>query len=211
MNNSRIAFERKKLGLSQEELANKLKISQKSVSKYERGTRRPSYETLVSMSSIFGVTVDYLLGNDTTGTDYQNYQMDAPEFGLDFKCRLKEILEEKGISENDFPKITGFHPDDADAYLYGNRIPSIEDLIKLSGSLHVSADYLLGINEETPISDTDRYFLKTMTDRERSIVDVFRQLNEDNQDIVVGEMKKCLKEQRYEDSVAAGSSMREAK
>lgn len=46
---SRIAEQRKKLGLSQEELAIRLKISQKSISKYERGDRRPSYETLLGM------------------------------------------------------------------------------------------------------------------------------------------------------------------
>lgn len=53
---------RERAGLSQEELAKKLKISQKSISKYERGDRRPSYEVLLTMSSIFGVSVDYLLG-----------------------------------------------------------------------------------------------------------------------------------------------------
>jgi len=61
MENSRIIDERKKLGLSQAELASKLKVSQKSISKYERGNRRPSYETLLAMSSIFGVSVDYLI------------------------------------------------------------------------------------------------------------------------------------------------------
>ena len=66
MENSRIIDERKKLGLSQAELASKLKVSQKSISKYERGNRRPSYETLLAMSSIFGVSVDYLIGNDAS-------------------------------------------------------------------------------------------------------------------------------------------------
>ena len=39
----------------------------------------------------------------------------------------------------------------------------------------------------------------------------FHRLNEDNQDIIVGDMKKYLKEQRYEETVAAETSMREAK
>lgn len=53
---------RDRAGLSQAELAKKLKISQKSISKYECGYMRPSYEVLLAMSSIFGVSVDYLLG-----------------------------------------------------------------------------------------------------------------------------------------------------
>ena len=65
MNISKIAKERKKLGLSQEELATRLKVSQKSISKYECGTRRPSYETLLEMSKLFNVSIDYLLGNST--------------------------------------------------------------------------------------------------------------------------------------------------
>ncbi|MCD8208568.1 MAG: helix-turn-helix domain-containing protein [Bacteroidales bacterium] len=62
MNGYRIAEERKKLGLTQRQLAEKLKVSQKSISKYERDDRRPSYETLLEMSILFGVSVDYLVG-----------------------------------------------------------------------------------------------------------------------------------------------------
>lgn len=60
---SRIVEKRKALGLSQEQLANKLGVSQKSISKYECGERRPSYEVLLAMSSLFNVSIDYLLGN----------------------------------------------------------------------------------------------------------------------------------------------------
>ena len=73
MEQSRIAEQRKKLGLSQAELASRLKISQKSISKYERGDRRPSYEILLAMSSLFGVSVDYLLGNEDTKCGEQEY------------------------------------------------------------------------------------------------------------------------------------------
>lgn len=58
----KIAEQRKKLGLSQEELAEKLNISQKSISKYELGNRKPQYKVLVRMAEYFGVTTDYLLG-----------------------------------------------------------------------------------------------------------------------------------------------------
>lgn len=196
--------------MTQEEFGKQFGIVKSTVSLYESGKSSPNDELKKQICDYFHVSLDYLLGMDRN-SDFSNYQMDTSEFGLDFKCRLKDILKEKGISENDFSKVTGFHKEDADAYLWGNKIPSIEDLIKIAGSLHISADYLLRINEEAPISDMDRYFLKTLTDRERNIIDVYRQLNKDNQDIIVGEMKKCLKEQRYEDSVAAESAMREAK
>lgn len=67
-NGLRIAEKRKSLGFSQEQLANKLGVSQKSISKYECGVRRPSYEVLIAMSSIFNVSIDYLLGNSNVET-----------------------------------------------------------------------------------------------------------------------------------------------
>lgn len=208
---NRLKALREERGMKQSELGKLLNVKDAAVSKYESGKIPLTGDTLLQLSKIFDVPIDYILGNEKYSIDYANYQMDTSEFVGSFKDRLKEILREKKIQENDFTNITGFHPDEANAYLWGNKIPTIEDIIKLSGSLHVSADYLLGIDEEAPISDSDRYFLKTLTERERSIVEVYRNLNEDNQDIIIGEMKKCLKEQRYEDSVAAEPSMREAK
>lgn len=82
MENSRIIKERKRLGLSQAQLASKLNISQKSISKYERGTRRPSYETLLAMSTIFGVSVDYLLGREDSFGQGLN-EGDIEKRGLD--------------------------------------------------------------------------------------------------------------------------------
>ena len=74
MKNSIITEERKKLGLSQEELANKLNISQKSVSKYELFARRPSYETLLDMATLFNVPIEDLLLNFLSEGDYLKYK-----------------------------------------------------------------------------------------------------------------------------------------
>lgn len=59
---TRIAQERKKLGLSQSELAKKLNLTQTAIAKQETGTNYPSVETLESYADFFGVTTDYLLG-----------------------------------------------------------------------------------------------------------------------------------------------------
>ena len=54
---------RKEKHLNQVGLAMKLNVSQKMISSYERGTHQPSIETLIRMSKIFNVSVDYLIGN----------------------------------------------------------------------------------------------------------------------------------------------------
>lgn len=62
--------------LSQEELANKLNISRSNIANYETSKNLPSIEILQKMSNLFGVSIDYLLGN----TNIEN---------------PKQILEEK--------------------------------------------------------------------------------------------------------------------
>jgi len=56
---------RKKLGLSQEELAEKIGVSRQSISKWETGESIPELERLIGLSEIFNVTTDYLLKPDT--------------------------------------------------------------------------------------------------------------------------------------------------
>lgn len=55
---------RKKCGWSQEELAEKLDISRQSVSKWESGASVPEIEKVVLLSSLFGVSTDYLLKDE---------------------------------------------------------------------------------------------------------------------------------------------------
>lgn len=55
---------RKKLGLSQEELAEQLAVSRQAVSKWEGAQSIPEIEKLVQLSRIFGVSVDYLLKDE---------------------------------------------------------------------------------------------------------------------------------------------------
>lgn len=52
---------RKKSGLSQEELAEKLDVSRQAISKWESGVSVPESEKLIVISSYFNVSVDYLL------------------------------------------------------------------------------------------------------------------------------------------------------
>lgn len=55
---------RRKNGLSQEELADKLNVSRQAVSKWETGAAVPTTETLVELADYFGVSLDYLLRDD---------------------------------------------------------------------------------------------------------------------------------------------------
>ena len=57
----RIAVLRRGKGWSQAELARRLQISPSAVGMYEQGRREPALTMIVTISRLFGVTVDYLL------------------------------------------------------------------------------------------------------------------------------------------------------
>ena len=60
----KIIEERKRNGWSQEELAEKLKVSRQAVSKWEGAQSIPDLDKILQMSSLFGVSTDYLLCRD---------------------------------------------------------------------------------------------------------------------------------------------------
>lgn len=52
---------RKKAGMTQNDLAEKLNVSRQAVSRWEMGTAMPDVDNLVAMSDLFVVSLDYLL------------------------------------------------------------------------------------------------------------------------------------------------------
>lgn len=59
--NNRLYQLRKQNGFSQEELANRLNVSRQTVSKWEIGDSTPDMEKLVTISDLFGVSLDSLV------------------------------------------------------------------------------------------------------------------------------------------------------
>ena len=65
MMGARIAALRRRAGLSQAELAQRLQCSASAVGMYEQGRREPASDVLVRLAEVFGVTTDYLLTGQT--------------------------------------------------------------------------------------------------------------------------------------------------
>ena len=61
-NGERIKYLREKNGFTQKDIANKLGMEPAAISKYELDMREPNIEALKKLSSIFNVSIDYLLG-----------------------------------------------------------------------------------------------------------------------------------------------------
>ncbi len=103
----KIYEERKKAGLSQEALAEKMGVSRQAISKWELGTAVPELDNLVALSQIFNISTDDLLGmkreEAASGTnkgeknadrDWEEINSDAPDLsergkeGFGFLTRL---------------------------------------------------------------------------------------------------------------------------
>ena len=63
-------FERKlqslrlRRGISQSQLARHIGVSREAVSCYEKGKYKPSFRRIINLANFFGVSTDYLLGEE---------------------------------------------------------------------------------------------------------------------------------------------------
>lgn len=58
-----IIFLRKRNGMTQEALSERINVSRQTVAKWERGESEPDCSSLMRLSSLFNVTIDSLVGN----------------------------------------------------------------------------------------------------------------------------------------------------
>lgn len=71
---NRLKVLRKEHGYSQESFAQELNMSRQAISKWESGQGYPEMTTLIQISQIFGVTIDYLLkGKETDSINEKGY------------------------------------------------------------------------------------------------------------------------------------------
>ena len=56
--NERLRELRAQKGYSQQELADKIHVTKQTISQYERGVRKPDYESLMWLCDIFNVSTD---------------------------------------------------------------------------------------------------------------------------------------------------------
>ena len=86
----RIKSLRKEKGLTQEELGKLINVTKVSICCYEKESRMPTLETLIALSKVFNVDINYFLGNDTyvVAEDDSKYGLMFAEEEIDF---VKEI------------------------------------------------------------------------------------------------------------------------
>lgn len=95
---NRIKQLRSEAGLLQSDLAKQLKIRQNTVSNWETGRHEPDQDALREMSKIFGVSIDYILGN----TDIKNPLTSEDVSGLtDKQIKILQMMEKMTPEQQD--------------------------------------------------------------------------------------------------------------
>lgn len=101
----KIYQERRKLGLSQEQFAERMDISRQAVSKWESGQSMPDLDKIVAMSQIFGVSTDYLLKEEEGASEEvfcdmeSNMYQETDEEVITRHQEMSEPLKELSIDE----------------------------------------------------------------------------------------------------------------
>lgn len=91
-------------GLSLRELADACETSKSAISMYERGKRRPKYETLEAIADVFNVDMEYLLGKSEVRNKAANLLgFDSLEAAYNAGCLMPSEI--RPISMKRFPML----------------------------------------------------------------------------------------------------------
>ncbi len=81
INRERLIECRKKLGITKQQAAIRMKLSQPAYLRYESGERAPSIHVIYYMAHVLGTSADYLTGksDDPTPNCHYIYEIEKPE------------------------------------------------------------------------------------------------------------------------------------
>ena len=98
--NDRIVKRAKELGLRQQDIANRLKTSKSTVSKWFNGLAKPNGENLVQLAKVLDTSTEWLLNGRLEFTiEYETKEENG--------CLEHKIKEEKGLYDNQVKVVNG--------------------------------------------------------------------------------------------------------
>lgn len=89
--------------------------------------------------------------------------------------KIKRLRKQKNLTQKQLAEMIGVKNTIISFYEVGDRIPSPEIIVKLASVLHVSTDYLLGLDKKESIDVSD--LKESDRDLIRSLFDSLREKN----------------------------------
>lgn len=92
---------------------------------------------------------------------------------VEFGTRLRQLRKEKNLTQKQLASLIGVQHAVISFYELGDRIPSPQIIKKLAVTLHVSSDYLLGIEKQDIINldgldESDKLVVRTLVETLRN-------------------------------------------
>lgn len=85
--------------LTQTELGNMIGVKKSTISCYENGVRVPSLENLIDIIHVFGISADYLIGNDHLVIKEESEPFVATPLSKEELIFLEELKKNKFVYE----------------------------------------------------------------------------------------------------------------
>ena len=149
---------RVQLGLTQQELADRLGVTKGGLSAYEQDKISPSIDKLTGLADILGVSVEYLCGFEDTEAE-EGVRIEIKEDDEDYKRlsgivdrqmgigkQIKELRIKSGLSSKELASRLGIQESVELKYERDIKYPPYSVLVKMAEELNVSTEELLGIN-----------------------------------------------------------------
>lgn len=142
---------RKTLGLSQEQLAQKLCVSRQAITKWETGKGTPDVENLRAISAILNISIDYLLDDsESMNKIIIKESINLDNFKISGRCRCKQdaVVIEK------YPDAEMIYPLNRNRKL--NKVEWVLDFITLPGIFDIAYQF----------NDKNEYYLVEVKDKQ---------------------------------------------
>lgn len=204
---TRIRTRRTALGLTQEELAEKLGLQKSAIAKYESGrVVNIKQATLFRMADILGCSPSFLAGwdleslSDTNPTQENIVTSEATNL---FRVRFEQALSMSGIKPSVLAKMTGVSQATLSQYRSGYSTPRKHRLLALAQALDVSAAWLSGLEDHSDGIESDTIAARYGEDALEA-VELFVQLDAVDRLKITTRMEVMLEDEKYATRVSEG-------
>ncbi len=134
-----LTYLRKREGMNQQELADKIGLTRSTVAMYESGQRMPSFEAIAAIASTFGVSADFLFG-----------RVDSGDYSTIFREKLAHVYSTSSIADL---TACGISVSELEFIINGTVPLTFDYACELCDKIGVSLDFMIEAEESATLMD----------------------------------------------------------
>lgn len=110
---------------------------------------------------------------------------------------IAKLREKKGLSQKELANILNVSSSAVALWEVNKRCPSLDSLIEIADFFDISMDFLFASDRKNKNFVPIQY--QAYPAQTEKIIEYFQSMNEESRDIIIGEARKLLREQRLEE------------